>query len=215
MTRIRNFLLLCVMALSLIACSSAFAAAPTGESGHGGEHEFVGNELIPIQPESQKQAVVQAVWVLIIFTILLAILYPTAWKGVLAALKAREQRIRQDIADAEATRAKAEATLAEYNKQLSTAEDRVREMLAKAQSDAQRLAETIRGSATQEADAIKQKALTDIEGARRLAISQIKQEAAELSTAIAEKIIRRNLNVDDQRELVKQSLSQLEAAGSN
>ena len=60
-----------------------------------------------------------AVWTLIIFLILLGILYKGAWKNVLAGLKGREERIRNDIAQAEAARAKAEATLKEYNAQLA------------------------------------------------------------------------------------------------
>ena len=42
-----------------------------------------------------------ALWVVIIFIVLLVVLYPTAWKNVLAGLKAREERIRNDIAEAE------------------------------------------------------------------------------------------------------------------
>ena len=39
-------------------------------------------------------------------------------------------------------------------------------------------------------------------------------QAADLSTNIASKILRRNLNADDQRELVNQSLEQLQTAGN-
>lgn len=165
-------------------------------------------ELISFQPET-------AIWVLVIFIVMLVVLYPTAWKGVLAGLKAREERIRKEIADAEADRAKAQATLAEYNKQLATAEEKVRELLAKAVADGERIAANIRTSAATEAGAIKDKALSDIEDARKVAVTQIQAQAAEMATAIAEKIIRRNLNVDDQRELVRASLEQLEATRRN
>ena len=42
------------------------------------------------------------------------------------------------------------------------------------------------------------------------AIRQVHEQAAVLSTRIAEKILRRNLNPDDQRELVRESLEQLQ-----
>ena len=45
------------------------------------------------------------------------------------------------------------------------------------------------------------------------AVADIHRQAAELSTAIAEKILRRNLNADDQRDLVNSSLEQLQTAG--
>lgn len=181
---------------------------------HGGGHSGTG-ELVPVSPDAQKQALVQAVWVVIIFLVLLVILYPTAWKGVLHGLKTREQRIRKEIADAEAARLRAEQTLADYNQQLAKAEDRVREMLAKAHADGERLAATIREKASSEAEGIKNKAVADIDDARKTAVTQVHAEAAELATAVAEKIIRRNLNADDQRELVRASLEELESGHRN
>ena len=57
--------------------------------------------------------------------------------------------------------------------------------------------------------------LAEIETARKQAIQQIYTEAANLSTSIAEKILRRNLNADDQRDLVNRSLEQLQGVGKN
>ena len=157
----------------------------------------------------------QVVWVLVIFILLAVILYRTAWKNVLAGLKAREDRIRGDIADAEAARAKAEATLREYNQQLATAEQKVRDMLGKATADAEGVATSIRARAQQDAEEIKERATRDIETARDQALSEIYQQTAELATRVAEKILRRNLNADDQRELVNQSLAELQTAGAS
>ncbi len=103
---------------------------------------------------------------LIIFVIMLAVLYPTAWKNVLAGLKAREERIRKDIADAEAGRLKAEATLKQFNDQLATAQAKVNEMMSQAAADAEKLAAGIRMRAQQEAEEIKEKAIADIDASR-------------------------------------------------
>jgi len=146
--------------------------------------------------------------------VMLAILYPTAWKNVLAGLKAREERIRKDIADAEAARARAEATLKEYNTQLAAAESRVRDMLAKATADGEVIAANIRTRAQQEAEDTRERAMRDIDAARDQAVAQIHEQAAVLATSVAEKILRRNLNPDDQRDLVAQSLSQVETLGA-
>jgi F-type H+-transporting ATPase subunit b len=171
--------------------------------------------LIPSNAQEIKDhAVGPALWTLVIFVILLAILYPVAWKPVLAGLKAREQRIRSDIAEAEATRQRAEATLKEYNGQLAAAEARVRDMLGKAQTDGERLATSIRMQAQQEAEEAKERATRDIDAAKDAAIREVHEQTAELATSIAGKILRRNLNPDDQRELVKQSLEQLQTVKS-
>lgn len=154
-------------------------------------------------------------WVLFIFIILAFILYRTAWKNVLAGLKAREQRIRTDIAEAEAARSKAEEMLKEYNAQLAAAEHKAQEMIARATADGERLAAQIRTHAQQEAEEGRERALRDIETARAQALSEIYQQTAILATSIAEKILRRNLNPDDQRDLVTQSLEQIQSVGKN
>ena len=166
----------------------------------------------PISGEGAGQTYAQAVWVMIIFVILLAILYPTAWKNVLAGLKKREDKIRADIAAAEASRVQAETTLRGYNAQLAVAEQKVREMIASATTEGERIATSIRTQAQQEAEAIKERSMKDIDAARRQALQEIYAQRAELSTSIAEKILRRNLNAEDQRDLVNQSLEQLQNA---
>jgi len=181
--------------------------AATG--GHEGHKQY---ELLPNAKDPQTWWA--AVWVLIIFVVLLAVLYPTAWKNVLAGLKAREDRIRKDIADAEAARGRAEATLKEYNAQLATAENRVRDMLAKATADGEAIAANLRTRAQQEAEETKERAMRDIDAARDQAVAQIHEQAAVLATSVAEKILRRNLNPDDQRDLVAQSLNQLQTVGA-
>ncbi len=183
---------------------------------HGSAHDAAGgeHEKPPLIPDPMKRETqLQALWVVIIFVILLAVLYPTAWKNVLAGLKAREKRIREDIANAEAARTKAEATLRQYNEQLATAEGKIRDMMNKATADAEKVATNLRMQAQTESEEIKQRATREIEAARQQAVADFRMYAAEVSTNIAEKILRRNLNSDDQRELVKESLDQLQTAG--
>jgi F-type H+-transporting ATPase subunit b len=189
---------------------SAAGAHAVGEHGGGeGEHEKP-----PLLPDpTSREVQLQGLWVVIIFIVLLMILYPTAWKNVLAGLKAREQRIRQDITDAEAARKRAEETLSQYNKQLATAEQQVRDILTKAAADAEKIATSLKMQAQQESEEIKERATKDIDAARKQALSDIYAEAAELSTNIASKILRRNLNADDQRDLVNSSLEQLQTVG--
>jgi len=179
----------------------------------GGHEEAEGHQYKLVPDKLDAQTWTQAIWVLVIFIVLVVVLYPTAWKNVLAGLKAREQRIRQDITDAEAARAKAEATLREYNTQLARAEQQVRDIIDKGSRDAEQIANGIRARAEEESQRAKEQATRDIEAARNQALAQIYDEAATLSTSIAEKILRRNLNPDDQRDLVAESLNQLQNVG--
>jgi F0F1-type ATP synthase membrane subunit b/b' len=67
----------------------------------------------------------------------------------------------------------------------------------------------------QQAEEQIERAHHEIEAARQQAITEIYAVTGNLATSIAEKILRRNLNPDDQRDLVNQSLEQLQKIGAN
>jgi F-type H+-transporting ATPase subunit b len=211
------------LALALVAALIAFTPgaalaanevekAVTGENHAAAAGEAHGDpSLLP----TVNEALITAVTTLIVFGLLVFILGRFAWGPIASGLKAREDKIRKDIADAEAARAKAEATLREYNTKLATAEGQIREMLSKATADAENIATNIRARAQQESEEIKERANKDIESARDQAIGQIHNEAVNLATNIAEKILHRNLNPDDQRDLLARSLEQLQSISRN
>ncbi|CAN5460461.1 hypothetical protein BH09PLA1_BH09PLA1_08730 [soil metagenome] len=191
----------------MVSADAAGSADPAAVHGAHGEAGESGSLLPDMQ---SKDTYYSALWVLIIFGVMLAVLYPTAWKNVLAGLKKREKRIRDDIADAEASRKRAEATLKEYETKLATAQSQIRDMLAKATADGEKLTTSIRMQAQQEAEDAKERANREIEGSKNAAIGEIYSQAAELATNVASKILRRNLNVEDQKQLVRESLDQLQ-----
>jgi F-type H+-transporting ATPase subunit b len=209
MAMLKRICLIVTFAMALGA-PALVRAADAGQSSPAGFQQ----ELIPSDPLS-GQNVIEAVWVLVIFLLMVIILYPTAWKQVLAGLKAREERIRKEIADAEAAHRKAEETLGQYNAQLATAEQKVRDLLTQAGAEAEKIAATIRARSQQEAQSAREGAAREIEGAKQAALAEIYEQTANLATAVAEKIIRRNLNPNDQRDLVSQSLEQMKNARQN
>jgi F-type H+-transporting ATPase subunit b len=166
-------------------------------------------------PELLEFNIGSCIWILAIFLCVAIILYRTAWKNVLIGLKAREDRIRKDIADAEAARVKAEDTLRQYDGKLAEAEKKVREIIDQAVRDAEKIGTSLRMKAQEEAEEAKERAAKEIEAAKHNALSEIYQQTVYLATNVAEKIIRRNLNADDQRDLVNESLNQLQSVGKN
>jgi F-type H+-transporting ATPase subunit b len=196
-------------ALSIAVAAAWLSPALAGAAEAAGEGAGATSPLY-----SPSQGAITGVATIVIFALLVAVLGKYAWAPILTGLKAREEKIRKEIADAEAARAKADAALRQYNEQLASAEQKVRDMLSKATQDAENLATQIRTRAQQESEETKERALKDIDAARDQALSDIYQQTADLATRVAEKIIRRNLNADDQRELVNQSLSELQTAGA-
>jgi F-type H+-transporting ATPase subunit b len=156
-----------------------------------------------------------ALWVLTIFLILAIVLYLKAWPNVLAGLKAREERIRKDIADAEAARIGAQKAQAELASQLADGQKKVQAIIDQATVDAEKVATSIKVKAQQEAEESKDRALKEIENAKNLALREVYDQMADYATSIAEKIIRKNLKAEDQRDLVARSLEELQSVGKN
>jgi F-type H+-transporting ATPase subunit b len=213
--RLKRASLLAALLLLLSTTVLPAAAPAVDATGHGtdirADHGAPKGEAIsPIPPPPHGLA--PAITTLVVFLLLVAVLGKYAWGPIAIGLKAREDKIRNDIRDAELARARAEETLRQYTAQLADAENRVRELLTKATADGERLATNIRIQAQQEAEEAKERAGRDIDAAKNTALREIYEEAGGLATAIAEKILRRNLNADDQRELVRSSLEQLQTA---
>ena len=186
------------------------SSAVTEHSAAHGEGEKP--ELLPNL--AAKETWYSALWIVIIFVVLLAILYPTAWKNILTGLENREKRIREDIANAEAARVRAEGTLKEYQAQLATAESKVREMISSAVTEGEKMAAAIKARGQQEAEETRTRAIKEIETAKKQALAEIYHQAAELSTSIASKILRRSINAADQQDLVRRSLDELHTVRS-
>ncbi len=192
------------MALPLLSATISLAA-----DAHAGEtHEP--QLLNPI-----NTGIVTSITTLIVFLALLAILTKFAWGPITKGLAAREAKIRSDIEEAERARAASEARLKEYDARLASADQHVRELLNKATTDAEKIATSIRMQAQQETEEAKERAMRDIEGARKDALRDVYEQTAALATSVAEKILRRNLNADDQRDLVNASLEQLQGVSKN
>ncbi|HEV7301348.1 MAG TPA: F0F1 ATP synthase subunit B [Tepidisphaeraceae bacterium] len=193
---------LVALALPLVSATVALAA-PAGD-----------DHAAPTLLNAPNTGMVTAITTLIVFILLLAILSKFAWGPITKGLAEREQKIRDEIQNAEKARLAAEARLREYDAKLATADAQVRELLNKATADAERAATTIRMQAQQESEEAKERAIRDIEAARKDALRDVYEQTAMLATTVAEKILRRNLNADDQRDLVNASLEQLQGAAA-
>ena len=181
----------------------AFALADVAAAAEGAEAE---PSIVP----SFATSVIPAVVTLIVFAGLVAILGKYAWGPISKGLEDRENKIRRDIEQAEQARLRAEQRQAEYERRLAESEAKVREMMAQAQRDAESLQTRIKTDAEADAQTRLEKAARDIEANKDAAVGEIRSETAALATAIAEKILGRAINEDDQRKLIDDSLDQVD-----
>lgn len=195
-------LFICLTAGAAMLVARPLLAAPAG-----GEQD-VGSALLT--PD-----VMSAVWNLVMFLVLFAILAKFVWPRILEALRTREERLQSDLASAEQARAEAQQALEQYRQQLGEAQQEARQMIDQARQDAEQLRGKMLADAEAELKQIRQRATEDIELAKRQAVQELYTTSAELATQVAEKILQRQINEQDTQRLVEQSLEELSRAGNN
>jgi len=133
-------------------------------------------------------------WQLIAFLILLFILGKFAWRPILDALKARENSIAEALASAENAR-KEMANLKAENEQLLNEARRERDnMLKEASEIGNKIKEEAREQAGKEGNRIIADARAMINTEKQAMLSDVRQQVADLSLQIAEKILREKLS---------------------
>lgn len=147
----------------------------------------------------------------VVFIAAFLILWRTVWPRITKALDERDQKILDEIKSAEEARKQANAALAGYERELAQARDEASRMIQQARADAKATADDLRARNEEDLSELRERARRDIQSAKETAISEIHAEAATLATAIASKILQREISVEDQQRLVNESLSQLSA----
>jgi F-type H+-transporting ATPase subunit b len=153
-----------------------------------------------------------AIWTLVVFVILFAILSKFAWPQIAEALDERERNIAAQIAAAEAKHEEAKRLLAAYEAKLAAAASEVRELLEEARRDAEQTKSRIVAEARQAAQEESARAIRDVEIARDAAMQSLAVTSANLAIDLAGKVVHEQLSKEKQTQLVREALSKLGAA---
>lgn len=181
----------------------AEAASHNGESGDAADHGEHA-EGVPLNFKTDL-----ALWSLFTFLFFVFVLRKFAWGPLIKGLDDRESRFNQQLADAEAARAKAEQLLAEHSEKLDQVQDEIREIIAEARRDAEHTKQEIVTEAQREAEATKQRSIAEIERARDQALKQMFDEVSSQVVAATEHVLGRSISDQDQDRLVQEALSQV------
>jgi len=156
-----------------------------------------------------------AITTLVVFAIFFVAIKVVVWPKIAKGLDDRDRKIRDEIRAAEEAREQAKAALAEYERSLATAREEAGRMIAQAKADAKAAGDELRARVQAEAVEMKAGAMRDIDRAKQAALSELHAGAAGLGAAIAGRILRREISVQDQQRLVDESLRELAGAGKN
>jgi F-type H+-transporting ATPase subunit b len=197
-----------------VAVAGTFALLPlvalaAGGEGHGdGEHAGIGQQGLIAEARQGKIAGAVAI---VVFLTAFAILAIKVWPTIVKGLQDRENKIKDEIDAAELARSQAKDALEQYQQSLAKAREQAQGEIDKARQQAQQISAELKAKADVELGAMREKAMKDIDNAKKAAVSEVYEQSTQLATIMASKILQRNVQVQDGDRIFQESLRQLQA----
>lgn len=148
-------------------------------------------------------------WTLLVFAALVFILSRLAWKPILRMVDEREKGIKNAIDAAAQRNAEAAKLLEEHKAQLADARRQANELIAEGKTAGETLRKQIEEKARLEAQAMVERARSEIGRERDAAIDALRKESVDLALAAAAKLMHQNLDQVKDRQLVERYLADL------
>ena len=147
---------------------------------------------------------VKDLWLRIMnFTGLVVLLVWALKKPIANGLNSRRQQIQDQFDDLEAKRTEAERVYKEYESKLSGIDGEIKQIIAAAVEQGEAEKQKILDEANRAAGDIKRQAEMAIQYELAQATKRLREEIAEQAVIMAEEIIRKNLQSEDQVRLVE------------
>ena len=143
------------------------------------------------------------------FLLLVFLIKKFAWGNIIGILDQRAQKISDDIDGAESARKKAEALAQKREEALAGSREEAATIVETAKETAEKNKAGILANAAEEAGRLKAKANQEIAQNKAEAMSSIKGEVADLTVALASKILSQELDKEAQSELIDRYIKQL------
>lgn len=156
--------------------------------------------------EQVQEFVSLAPWTLIFqicnLLLLMLLMKKFLFKPVQNILNKRRQVLEDIFEEANANRESAAQMKAEYTQKMSQAREEADAVVRRAVDEAGRRSDEIITEAQQAAAYVKKKAQADIEQERRSAFDALKGDISGMAVDIAEKMVGREINAQDQQALI-------------
>lgn len=144
------------------------------------------------------------------FTLLAVLLYFVAYKPILRMLDERSARIKKGLEDAELASRRAAEMEQTFEQRMAEARKEGQEIIAQATQLSEKARQDILETAREDSRALVEKAKEEIARERDLAMAELRQQVADLSLTISEKVIGKTLDEQRQRQLIAEFLEQTE-----
>ncbi len=151
------------------------------------------------------------IWTIVTFVSLVFLLKKLAWGPLLAAIEEREARMKADADGARQAREQAERIKGELDEQMAGIQARSRELLAQAAREGESLRAQLKAAAEGDAQKIKDKTLAELADEKTRLVRELRKEVASLSILAAEKLMRKSVDDDVQKNVLDSFFRDMDA----
>ena len=152
------------------------------------------------------------IWTILTFLVLLGLLAKFAWGPLLKALDERQETIRKSLDDADQATQELKRLQQASAQIIAEGRAEAQSIVAKSRVAAETVQEDLKRKAKEEAAALVRGAQRQIQLETARAVQQIRHEVVDLSLAVASKLIKKNLTLEDNDALIQDSLTQIDAS---
>lgn len=149
------------------------------------------------------------------FAVLFVVMWKVAFPPITKMLDARADKIRESIEKAEETRVEAERLLEEYRVQMAEARTEAAKVIEQGRTVAENMKNEIVAKAREEAQAEKAKAIEAIKSEKAAAMAELQASVADLSVAVAGKILGEKMTASDHEALIERYIAEVGSLNEN
>ncbi|HEY7328864.1 MAG TPA: F0F1 ATP synthase subunit B [Gemmataceae bacterium] len=205
----RGLLIVAIGLFALVLCSPASIGAEDHPAKNGAKQKGDHKKGDEVEQDLFTKAVDLGIWTLLVFLLLLFVLSKFAWKPMMQGLEQRERAIHSALHEAQQAREETARLRAQLEEQLRNANEQARTLLDEARRAGERTTAEMIAEAHKKIQAEQERLQREMNLAYSQARRDLQTQAAQLATLVASKVIRRQMNHDDHRQLVEEALAEL------
>lgn len=152
---------------------------------------------------------------LVSFGVLFIVMWKFALPPITKMLDERAAKIKDSLEKAEDTRVEAERLLDEYKAQLAEARKESNRLIEQGRKVADTMKDEIVAKANEERESMLTRAREEIQGEKRTAMAELQAQVADLSVAVAGRLIGATLSADEHKALIEKYVAEVGTLNEN
>jgi len=207
--RVFSFLLVLTLICGLIYVLPSYTAEHEVHHATTHEHEVEEGHEAHAEHHYGKAQLLDLLWRALNFFAFVAIIYLAVAKRVRGALSAKTEEVYRTLDELEKEKQAAHQKYLEYEAKLAQLDKEkgkiIQEFIALGEAEKERILENAKKMAEQIKEAAKRAAEQETKEAKE----RLRAEVAEMATKMAEEIIKKNFQPDDQKRLIEEYLAKI------